>query len=80
MSEKNAFGVTTLTKLFFPLLVSILGLVMIFFAVSKEPIAGQTQTEWFLYGAIVIFVIGIATILYMLEMINKILHFQLFQV
>jgi hypothetical protein len=77
MSEKNAFGVTTLTKLFFPLLISILGLVMIFFALSKEPIAGQTQTEWFLYGSIVIFVIGIASTLYMLEMINKILHFTI---
>jgi hypothetical protein len=77
MSKKNAFGVTTLTKLFFPLLISILGLVMIFFALSKEPIAGQTQTEWFLYGAIVIFVIGIASTLYMLEMINKILHFTI---
>jgi hypothetical protein len=64
-----------LLKLSFPLVVSLFGILMISFSITKEPIAGQTQTEWFLYGAIVILVIGIATTLYMLEMINKIIHF-----
>ena len=77
MSEKNATGLTTLSKLFFPLLISILGLVMVFFAISKEPIAGQTQTDLFLIGAVTILIVGIISSLYVLEVINKILHFSI---
>lgn len=75
MSEKS-INSSSITKLIFPIALSLFGLIMIIFGLSKEPIAGQTQTEWFLYGAIVVFVIGITSLLYMLELVNKIIHFS----
>ncbi len=73
MSE-NSTNTTLLSKLFFPVFITVFGIIMIYFALDKEPIAGEKQTDWFLYGALTIFVIGVSSILYMLEIINKMLH------
>ncbi len=71
--SKETIG-TTLMKLFFPLLLLVMGLVMIVVSLVKEPIAGETQSDWFFYGALTVFTIGVVSILYMLELVNKIVH------
>ena len=61
-------------KYFFATLLIITGLVLVILAVTPEAVIEKTQSSGFLIGGLCILVAGIVTLLYVMEIINKIVH------
>jgi Ca2+/Na+ antiporter len=62
-------------KYFFAAILIITGLVLVIIAVTPEAVIEKTQSSWFLMGGASILVAGIVTLLYVLEIISKFVHF-----
>jgi Ca2+/Na+ antiporter len=61
-------------KYLFAAILIITGLVLVIMAVTPEAVIEKTQSTWFLIGGISILVAGIVTLLYVLEIISKVIH------
>jgi hypothetical protein len=61
-------------KYLFATILIITGLVLVIMAVTPEAVIAKTQSSWFLIGGVSILVAGIVTLLYVLEIISKIVH------
>ena len=61
-------------KYFFATLLIITGLILVILAITPEAVIEKTQSSGFLIGGLCILVAGIVTLLYVLEIINKIVH------
>lgn len=64
-------------KLLFPLIIIVFGLMLVIKGASADPDTEIMQTKGFLYGGLSILAMGIITVLYMLEIINRIVHLGL---
>lgn len=61
-------------KYLFASILIITGLVLVIMAVTPEAVIEKTQSTWFLIGGISILAAGIVTLLYVLEIISKVVH------
>lgn len=61
-------------KYLFATILIITGLILVIMAVTPEAVIEKTQSTWFLIGGVSILVAGIVTLLYVLEVINKVVH------
>ncbi len=61
-------------KYLFATILIITGLVLVIMAVKPVAVIEKTQSTWFLIGGISILVAGIVTLLYVLEIISKVVH------
>lgn len=61
-------------KYLFASILIITGLVLVIMAVTPEAVIEKTQSTWFLIGGVSILVAGVVTLLYVLEVISRIVH------
>jgi len=71
MLEK--FGVVA-KKFLFPIIIIIAGLLLVIKGVSADVETNIMQTDGFLYGGLAILIMGVITLLYILEIINRVVH------
>ena len=64
-------------KFLFPTIIIIAGLLVVIKGVSADAETNIMQTNGFLYGGLAILLMGIITLLYILEIINRIVHLVL---
>lgn len=63
-------------KYLFSTLLIIMGLVLVIVALTPNEAVQRTQSTWFLFGGAAILTAGIVSLLYALEMINRVVHFS----
>jgi len=61
-------------KFLFPVMITLIGVLLLVFGFKENTIIGEHQSPWFIYGAFAIFMAGIVTILMVLDVINRIVH------
>lgn len=61
-------------KFIFPAVVIFAGLLLVLKGTSADPETNIMQTEGFLYGGLAILIMGVITLLYILEIINRVVH------
>lgn len=64
-------------KYIFPIILILFGLILVIKGVKPDTETGISQTQGFLYGGLSIFAMGIITLLYMMEIIGRIVHIAL---
>lgn len=64
-------------KFLFPIIIIIAGLLVVVKGLSADVQTNIMQTDGFLYGGLAILLMGIITLLYILEIINRIIHIVL---
>ena len=64
-------------KFLFPIIIIIAGLMLVIKGMSADAETNIMQTDGFLYGGLAILLMGVITLLYILEIINRIVHLVL---
>ena len=64
-------------KFLFPIIIIIAGLMLVIKGMSADVETNIMQTDGFLYGGLAILLMGVVTLLYILEIINRIVHLVL---
>lgn len=63
-------------KYLFSILLIILGITLVVMAVVPDEAVQRKQSGWFLFGGLAVLVAGIVSVLYVLEIISRIVHFS----
>ncbi len=67
-------------KYLFASILIIVGVVLVIMSLKPVPVIERTQSTWFLIGGLSILVSGIVTLLYILEVISRIIHLSVMAV
>ncbi len=61
-------------KFLFPVMITLIGVLLLLFGFKENSIIGQHQSTWFIYGAFAIFIAGLVTILMVTDVIGRYVH------
>jgi hypothetical protein len=67
-------------KLLFPIMIAVAGLALLIVGLQIDEIANERQSSWFLYGSFAILAAGLISILYVIEVINRVVHLSLLMI
>lgn len=64
-------------KYLFSVLLIIIGIVLVAVAITPNEAVQRTQSNWFLFGAASVLIAGVVSLLYAMELINRVVHFSI---